>query len=296
MRGIRDQYQMREILSQCGPNETREIEVAEEVAVDDEERSIAEQGKRLRDSARGFQRLGFARVADRDAEAVSIAKRSFDHVAEMCVIDHDLANARARERLDRPGDQRLAAHFEKHLGDRVGEGPHALAAPRGKYHGFHRSESERIADALFLPLELLEQAPERGKLAITLARAPQVAHYERLVFQIAVLSVPKRETREDPQHLELPLGSHPLEIPVEIGEIAGNRQASGPGLLPIADRPIDDASLVPGDVGVAQEGDEIVSDRTVYRVLKIENSGAGLADHEIAGMVVAVHEHPRLRE
>src|SRR6266571_2747020 len=153
MRRIRDQYQMREILSQCGPNETREVEVAEEVAVDDEEGFIAEQGKRPGDSPRSFERLGFARVADRDAEAASTAKRSFDHVAEMRVIDDDLANTRARERLDRPDDQRLAAHFQKHLGDRVGEGPHALAAPRGKYHGFHRSESERIADALFLPLE-----------------------------------------------------------------------------------------------------------------------------------------------
>src|SRR5436309_2740302 len=232
MRGIRDQYQMREILSQCGPNETREVEVAEEVAVDDEERSIAEQGKRLRDSARGFQRLGFARVADRDAEAVSIAKRSFDHVAEMCVIDDDLANTRARECLDRPDDQRLAAHFEKYLGDRVGEGPHAFAPSCGKDHGLHRSKSERVANALFLPFEVLDQAPEPGKLAITLARAPQVAHHERLVFQITVLAVPKRKAREDPQHLELPLGSHPLEIPIEIREITGDRQPPGPGPLP----------------------------------------------------------------
>src|SRR5881396_68112 len=294
MRRISDQYQMREILSQGVPNETREVEVAEEVAVDDEEGFIAEQGERLGDSPGGFERLGFARVADCDAEAASIAKRSFDHVAEMRVIDDDLANTRARERLDRPDDQRLASHFEKHLGDRVGEGPHAFAPPRGKNHGLHRSKSERVANALFLPLELLEQAPEPGKLAITLARAPQVAHHKRLVLQIAVLAVAKGEARENPQHLELPLGSHPLEIPIEIREITGDGQPLAPRLLPIADRPIDDAFLLPGEVGVAQERDEIIGDRAVHRVLKIENPWARLADHKVAGVVVAVHEHPRL--
>src|SRR5207247_1942267 len=119
------------------------------------------------------------------------------------------------ERLDRPGDQRLAAHFEKHLGDRVAEGPHAFAAPCGKNHRFRHSKSERVANALVLGLERLEQTPERGKLAITPAGAPQVAHHERLVFQIAALAVPKGKTREDPQHLELPLGSHPLELPAD---------------------------------------------------------------------------------
>src|SRR5437762_5671416 len=109
MRRIRDQYQMREILSQCGPNETREVEVAKEVAVDDEEGFIAEQGKRPGDSPRSFERLGFARVADRDAEAASIAKRSFDHAAEMRVIDDDVASTWGRERLVRPEAQRLGA-------------------------------------------------------------------------------------------------------------------------------------------------------------------------------------------
>src|SRR5947209_18642300 len=111
MRRIWDQYQMCEILSQVDPNETGKVEVAEEVAVDDEEGLVAEQGQGLSNSARGFERFGFARVADCDAKAASVAQRRLDHVAEMRVIDHDLANARARERLDRPGDQRFAAHF-----------------------------------------------------------------------------------------------------------------------------------------------------------------------------------------
>src|SRR5205823_6013927 len=162
-----------------------EVEVAEEVAVHGEERPLAEQGKRQGNSAGGFERFGFARVADRDAEAASIAERGFDHMTEVRVIDHDLANARARERLDPPDDQ------------------------------------------------------------------------------IAVLAVPKGKAREDSQHLELALGSHPLEIPIEIGEITADRQPLGAGLLPIADRPIDDAFLAPSDVGVAQERYEVVGDRAV---------------------------------
>src|SRR2546425_12216666 len=118
MRRIRDQYQVREILFQRGPNETGEVEVAEEVAVDDEEGSIAKEGKRLRDTPRGLERLGFARVADRDAEAASIPERGFDHVAEMRGIDRDLADPRARGRLGQPGAQRVPRHFEEHLRSR----------------------------------------------------------------------------------------------------------------------------------------------------------------------------------
>src|SRR5213592_100855 len=154
--------------------------------------------------------------------------------------------------------------------------------PAARIMAFIVRKSERVASALFLPFELLEQAPEPGKLAITLARAPQVAHHKRLVFQITVLTVPRGKARENPQHLELPLGSHPFEIPIEIREITGDGQPLAPRLLPIADRPIDDAFLLPGEVGVAQERDEIIGDRAVHRVLKIENPWARLADHKVA--------------
>src|SRR5260221_5918712 len=186
MRRIRDQHQVREILFQRGPGESGEVDVAEEVAVHREEGPIAEQGKRLCDSPRGLERLGFARIADRDAEAASIAERRFDHMTKMSVVDHDLANARARECLDQPDDQGLAAHFEEHLWDRVGEGPHAFAAPGGKNHGFHWSKSEVVADALFLRLEILQEAPEREKKALPNARPPHVAHHDPLALPITL--------------------------------------------------------------------------------------------------------------
>src|SRR6266496_2650808 len=67
-------------------------------------------------------------------------------------------------------------------------------------------------------------------------------------------------------------------------------------LLPVTHGPVDDAFLFPGDVGVAQERGEIVGDRAVDRVLKIENARARLAYHEVARVIIAVHENARLPE
>src|SRR5882672_1299307 len=141
--------------------------------------------------------------------------------------------------------------------------------------------SERVADALLRRPELVEQAGERRELAVALAGAPQVAHHQRLVLQVAVLAVPEREPREDPEHFQLALSSHPFEIAVEVGEVRGHRQLRGPGFLPVAHRPVDDLLLLPGDVGVAQQRDEVVGDGTIYGVLEIENARTGLAHHQV---------------
>src|SRR5882672_5064152 len=142
--------------------------------------------------------------------------------------------------------------------------------------------SERVADALLGRIELVEQARERHELAVALAGAAQVAHHAGLVLQITVLAVPDRKARKDSQHFQLPLDPHPLEIAIKVREIRSDRQARVPRLLPVPDRPVDDALLLPGDVGVAQERDEVVGDRSVDGVLEIENARAGLADHEVA--------------
>ncbi len=52
------------------------------------------------------------------------------------IHDH-LANAGAREGLEVPGDEWLAAHDQQRLGRVIGEGSHAFAATRGEQHGFH---------------------------------------------------------------------------------------------------------------------------------------------------------------
>ena len=62
-------------------------------------------------------------------------------------------------------------------------------------------------------------------------------------------------------------------------------------------RPADDALLRPVDVAVPEQRDEVVGDRAAHGVLEIEDAGiAPRADHEVARVVVAVHEHLRLLE
>ena len=72
--------------------------------------------------------------------------------------------------------------------------------------------------------------------------------------------------------------------------------AGGARLLPVAHGPVELPLLVPLDVRVAQERHEIVGHGAVHRVLEVEHAGIGLAHHEVARVVVAVHEHARLRE
>src|SRR6266446_9689900 len=74
VRRIRDQNEVREVLAQRAADEGGEVEIAEDVAVDGDERTLAQKRQRLGDSAGGFKRLGLARVADRDAEAAPIAE------------------------------------------------------------------------------------------------------------------------------------------------------------------------------------------------------------------------------
>src|SRR5262249_12672047 len=149
----------------------------------------------------------------------------------------------------------------------------------------HGSRSEAVADALLRHFEIIEQMRERRELAVALAGAPKVAHHQRLILEVAVLAVPNREPREYSQHFKLALGTHPFEVAVEIGEVRGDRKPRAPRLLPVPDRPVDDALLFPGDVRVPQQGHEVVSDRSVHGVLKVQDSGTGLAYHEVARVV-----------
>jgi len=65
VRRIRDQNEVREILSQRAADESGEVEIAEDVAVDGDERLGAQKRQCLGDSAGGFERLRFARVVER---------------------------------------------------------------------------------------------------------------------------------------------------------------------------------------------------------------------------------------
>ena len=64
-----------------------------------------------------------------------------------------------------------------------------------------------------------------------------------------------------------------------------------------AAHPADHARARPGDVAVLQQRHQVVADRAAQRVLEIDDAGIALGDHhEIARVIVAVHEHLRLRQ
>src|SRR5882672_432239 len=135
----------------------------------------------------------------------------------------------------------------RHLGTRSESGRMRSPRPAARIIAFMAQASESVADALLRRIELVEQARERSQAAVALAGAPQVAHHAGLILQVAVLAVPERKAREDAQHLQLPLDSHPFEIAVEIGELPGDGKARTPRLFPVPDRPIDHALFFPGN-------------------------------------------------
>ena len=92
------------------------------------------------------------------------------------------------------------------------------------------------------------------------------------------------------------LQSHPLGVAPQLGEIGGDRKRCAPRLLPVADRPVEDAFLVPADEGVAKKGCHVVGDGPVDRILEIEDARVRLGDHEVARHEVAMHVHAWLSE
>jgi len=116
-----------------------------DVAGDEPERVVRmvdQQRQRLRDAAGGFERAAvvaaFHRVADRNAEAGTVAECRDDAVFEPRGVDDDLAHAGTCQRLDVPFDQRFAAHRQQRLRRVVAQRPHAFAAAGGKDHGPHQ--------------------------------------------------------------------------------------------------------------------------------------------------------------
>jgi hypothetical protein len=88
------------------------------------------------DAAGGFQRAGLGRPGDAHAEGCAVTERLFQPVAEVGVVDDELAEAGGAQALDVPHDEGLAAHRQQRLGGVVGERAHALAAAGGEDHRF----------------------------------------------------------------------------------------------------------------------------------------------------------------
>jgi hypothetical protein len=142
VRRVGDQHQMRQ---QTSPGhgvrqrrQPRVVEVAGNVGVDHRERFGAQQRQGVGDAAGGLQRLAFGRVTDGRAKALAVAQRRLDEMAEVGVIDDDVADPGPHQRLEMPGDQRLAPGHQQRLGRGIGQRPHAFAPSGGENHGAHQ--------------------------------------------------------------------------------------------------------------------------------------------------------------
>ncbi len=92
------------------------------------------------------------------------------------------------------------------------------------------------------------------------------------------------------------LQPHPFEVAIKGGEIRRDRKRSAPRSRPVARYPLAHARLVPAHEGIAKQRDQVVSDGPEDRILEIENARIGIAEHEIARHVIAMHVDLRLRQ
>ena len=88
--------------------------------------------------------------------------------------------------------------------------------------------------------------------------------------------------------------AHQLVFAPEVAEVLAHRQAGGTRLFPVADDPVDFLFLLPGDEGVAEQRNHVISDRAIDGVLKVDDTGRqrrlALDKHQVARHEVAVHE------
>jgi hypothetical protein len=120
VRGIWNQHQVRKPRTQVDAGECRQVVVAPDVGVDEQERRRAEQLARLRDSARGLERLRLLRPAEREPLFSSVAQAAHDLARQVRNVDHDFANAGTRNSLEMPREQWLAAGLDERLRRAVG--------------------------------------------------------------------------------------------------------------------------------------------------------------------------------
>ena len=193
-------------------------------------------------------------------------------------------------------DQRPAADFEQWLGPRECERPHALATARGEDHRLHGRGSAASFATTAGSTRSAMNSPS-GQAGVPRAGPAGVLQGARDVREVARLAVAMPEPREDAAHLEVPLHADEVEPAQELLVVPPGGEAGRERAAAVFERPAGHPLLRPGDVAVAQQRDEVVCERPVHRVLEIEDARVvARAHHEVARVVVAVHEHLRLLE
>jgi hypothetical protein len=116
------------------------------IAVEHEERRVAQQRQRLRDAAAGLeQHVAFVR--NEDVRRALRLRPFLDLLGQPVDVDDHLLDARPLQAVEGIGDERLAGEFDERLRHRLGERAHAQAEPRGKDHGAPADLQAHVAAA-----------------------------------------------------------------------------------------------------------------------------------------------------
>jgi hypothetical protein len=121
-----DQHQVRIALRLW--RQRGEVHVRPHIAIDDQERRIAQYRQRIEDAAAGFQRhCAFVDEVQTQAPAITIAQCRFELIAQPRRVDHHVAEACRRQPLKMPHDERFATGDQQRLGRGERERTHAFA-------------------------------------------------------------------------------------------------------------------------------------------------------------------------
>jgi len=144
---------------------------------------------------------------------------------------------------------------------------------------------------------LLEHAGKLRKLRVTPARIAHIFECQRQITQVPGLAVPVPQARKYPEHLDVPLQSDQIEPPQELAIVTASRTATRADQVAITADPLLNALARPTDVTILEQGHEVVANGSAQRILEIDDAGIALRrDHQVARVIVAMHEHHGLHE
>src|SRR5579883_1261809 len=116
--------------------------------------------------------------------------------------------------------------------------------------------------------------------------------HARKIIQISALAVAIPKAAEDAEHLDVPLQTHQVEpAPPEL-RIDPCIQYSGfAQSLPVRFSPSINLRVIPRDIAIAQQRDQIVRERALQRVLEVHQARALSGhDQQIAAVEIAKQE------
>src|SRR5471030_2730708 len=101
-----------------------------------------------------------------------------------------------------------------------------------------------VHSATFERIEQPRKGPQRP---VPFRHLPRITNKPRQIGQILRFSIAMINTREQPQHLDMALQSHPFDLPVKLAEIGIHRQSGLARAFPVVDEAVEFEFFFPAD-------------------------------------------------